>query len=322
MIKRLNTIRYILFALMILGMFANFAQNEYGGRIINLCNTFMTLVSLVLVVYYERLLWKEKRSAALLLILLLISFLLMFLLILVAPDLGDVLIFSFLVTVPPVILVIESIIVNVRNWKRSEPDPGFHALENFAMVLLLGGTQVKNMHWPGASIMLITGAMVMVFLFFPRMLRLLTHEFSKGPVMTLFTLLFYIDIVSGSLFFVFKYQHWPGSVILLSVTSLILALLMLPLIFNIKLRYQQERLTVNQYYNKSQWISLFAFIYINYFTVFIFFQAIGVGPKYFSIGHPPAYERMVEQSNGQYNEQATNYLENFENFIANRSSDH
>jgi hypothetical protein len=45
--KTLNTIRYILFAIMLLGLFANFAQNEYGLEMIFLAMSLLGIIWLI-----------------------------------------------------------------------------------------------------------------------------------------------------------------------------------------------------------------------------------------------------------------------------------
>lgn len=62
--KILNQIRYILFAIMILGCFASFAQNEYGLNMVYFCELFLGLIFLTEAFLYFRANYKTSKTKA------------------------------------------------------------------------------------------------------------------------------------------------------------------------------------------------------------------------------------------------------------------
>lgn len=110
-----------------------------------------------------------------------------------------------------------------------------------AGTLLLGFAALfKIMHWPGAGIMIILGALALALIFMPSALTVLWKETHSGKRLFLYISAF----IFGMLFIagvVFKIQHWPASGLILSLAVGSLALLFLPALLAAKLKDQENR---------------------------------------------------------------------------------
>ncbi len=110
-----------------------------------------------------------------------------------------------------------------------------------AGTLLLGFAALfKIMHWPGAGIMIILGALALAFIFMPSALTVLWKETHSGKRLFLYISAF----IFGMLFIagvVFKIQHWPSAGLILSLAVAYGALLFLPALLTAKLKDQENR---------------------------------------------------------------------------------
>jgi len=110
-----------------------------------------------------------------------------------------------------------------------------------AGTLLLGFAALfKIMHWSGAGIMIILGALALAFVFMPSALTVLWKETHSGKRLFLYISAF----IFGMLFIagvVFKIQHWPASGIILSLAVASGALLFLPSLLAAKLQAEENR---------------------------------------------------------------------------------
>lgn len=110
-----------------------------------------------------------------------------------------------------------------------------------AGTILLGFSALfKIMHWPGAGIMIILGALALAFVFMPSALTVLWKETHSRNRLFLYISAF----VFGMLFIagvVFKIQHWPGSGLVLSLAVVSGILLFLPALLAAKLKDQDNR---------------------------------------------------------------------------------
>ncbi len=110
-----------------------------------------------------------------------------------------------------------------------------------AGTLLLGFAALfKIMHWPGAGIMIILGALALAFVFMPSALTVLWKETHSTR-----SLFLYVSAFIAGMFFiigvVFKIQHWPASGLILSLAMASGALLFLPALLAAKLQDEENR---------------------------------------------------------------------------------
>lgn len=89
---------------------------------------------------------------------------------------------------------------------------------NVSLALIAIGTALKIFHYPGASITLMLGFVMLCFVFFPAAIYM-NYTYKKdqrNPLMNLAILIGGIAFMIGVLF---KLMHWPGAALLLFVAG-------------------------------------------------------------------------------------------------------
>lgn len=95
------------------------------------------------------------------------------------------------------------------------------------LIMLAVGATFKIFHWPGASILLAFGFLLLITVFFPATIWVLRKE-AKFKSKTLFTIITYLSFSIFMAGVLFKVQHWPGSGMLLVVGLGSITFLFLP----------------------------------------------------------------------------------------------
>lgn len=105
--------------------------------------------------------------------------------------------------------------------------------------LLLAGTIFKLMHWPGANVMFMLGAVILALIYLPLILR---HKLKESPgneaVMHISGFVGLAFTTVGSLF---KIMHWPGASVLLLIGMGTLAFIYVPIYF-----YKKYQVSANK----------------------------------------------------------------------------
>lgn len=294
--KTLNSIRYILFACLIIGLFANFAQNGYSGSITFSSTFLLALVSLAMIFGYSKKIWKQNKSSAIFLLIFILGWVLLILLIPLINNIsiiernGETIALSIFFLIAGATLA-ELIWVIIENWKKPEPSDKFLAMENIGLFFIFLGYAFKLYHWPGASFMLMFSLPVFLFLYLFKAFKQLFSELRNGKIIAILSFLFYFDIVVGVIGYVFKWQHWPFTAILLRLTTIIFIVIIIPLLLNTKFHYDTAKMSFGKYLRKNS--PIFAFIYVNYVALVIVLQMMNIGPKMIS-GFPYVYQKMLD----------------------------
>ena len=98
---------------------------------------------------------------------------------------------------------------------------------NVSLATIGLATIFKLLHWPGASIMLVLGFVLLSFIFFPATLMANFRKTGrKKPFLNILAAIGGIALMMGILF---KIQHWPGASVLLGSGWTILLIIFLPL---------------------------------------------------------------------------------------------
>lgn len=108
-------------------------------------------------------------------------------------------------------------------------------------VLLLTGSFLKLMHWPGAGILLFTGIVVLSFIFLPLLFILKMKEAKATRDKVILTL----GVVIGILYFIgplFKVMHWPGANVLMFTTVVLMFFLFIPVYFFTGIRNPETKI--------------------------------------------------------------------------------
>lgn len=90
---------------------------------------------------------------------------------------------------------------------------------------MLAGTLFKVMHWPGASLFLLSGSIIFCIAFLPFALRLSYLEQSKYLWLHVVT---YLVFALGITSIIFKVFHWEGAQLLLQISFPLPFVLFLP----------------------------------------------------------------------------------------------
>lgn len=95
--------------------------------------------------------------------------------------------------------------------------------------LLLAGTIFKLMHWPGANIMFMLGAMILALIYLP---LILAHKLKESPNNeAVLHISGFVGLAFTTLGTLFKILHWPGASVMLMVGLGTLAFLYVPIYF-------------------------------------------------------------------------------------------
>jgi hypothetical protein len=285
--KTLRTIQYILFAFLIIGFFANFAQDSYSMEIIASATLFLALVSLIMVFIYIKKIWKHKKSS-------LAFFMLFVLSIILLIFFGDSSMGESILWTMFGLLIIELIWIIIENWKKAQSTNRFLAMEKGGIFLLLAGYAFKIQHYPGANFMLIFSLFIFLFLYLFKAFKLLFSEWKNGKNIAILSFLLYIYLAVVIIAWIFKTQHFPGAKIIKDYPPALLIFLLIPLSLNIKFRYATDKLSFANYLKKGS--PIFLFIYITVIGLINYIQFLNVGPKMIS-NFPPVYQKM---SDGTY----------------------
>lgn len=99
------------------------------------------------------------------------------------------------------------------------------------LIMVITGTFMKIMHWPGPGVILLISALALVFAFFPMLfMYLYRNEINKVFSNKLKHVLGYAGFSILILGILFKLYHWPGANVMLGVSVLVLNLGYFPLI--------------------------------------------------------------------------------------------
>lgn len=310
--KTLSNIRYVLFALMVLGCFANFAQNEYGMVVVYLTTGLFAISWLINLGLLGTNQWKRRPVAIIArsnIALCVISFLLLMF------TENDFWVFATLIFI--VLLIVVLFVIAIMNRKQME-QPGLTLpAESLGLMALFLGVFFKFLHWPGAGPLLIFGGLILVIVYLVEIIKGFGHEYQKGKTITLFSTIFFLNVILGTAVSVFKNQHWPGVNILYLCETFLLLVLAVPFILNTKFRYGSEKINLLALQKKSR-VLLFVFIYMNYWALFFTFQNFGVGPKFYSLKDPAALQKMQERSINGEEPQLVKYRQSYNRFLEKR----
>lgn len=110
----------------------------------------------------------------------------------------------------------------------------------FSVMAFLTGSFFKIMHWPGASLLITMGILLMCFIFLPLVFILKAKEINSGiekltvAIGTLLGILFCLDVL-------FTVNHWPGATVLWLSTVCGSAFIFIPLYCFMGLRKPETR---------------------------------------------------------------------------------
>ena len=306
----LNNIRYIIFAFIVLGFFANFAQEEYGMAIVNWCALLLafTFVGNLAQLGAEQ--WKNKIVARMIKYTVYTTAVAALWLYYGPSDIFGL---PFIILV--IALILELFIVAIAN-RKNHVDGLRWTFISFGLFLAFLALFFKAMHWPLANSMLITGGLTSFIPLFQMSIKSFFGEFKNGRVVSFTYLLFLLNIAIGIIATVFKNLHWSGAILIFVFEGFLLLLFLIPLALRVKFKYGNEKMTVAGYLKTKNPNLIFLFIYFNFGALLITMYYFDVGPKFYTLARPPVLEKMIEESpGGNGTAQSIKYQKNYNNFI-------
>jgi hypothetical protein len=310
--KQLNTLLFILFAVYLLGNFANYAQNDYSAYPIFWSTFFIAITSLIATVILVRKCFKEKWTSGIRIPVIALVIICGFVFMALDQEIVAIsILFAALGT-----MIAECIWANVSNWKNEETSNRFLALEYFSIFTIFTGVFLKTMHWPGAAPLMIFGSFSILFLNLPWAFRVLTFRFRTERWLSICSFLLHINMILGALFYIFKVQHYPGSSFMMWTAIWVLGILGISVLISLRLKRNDVGLSFRRRLFNKKSSFLFLFIYTNYFVLYIFLQAIHIGPKAYNAKLPPAFQKLNDENH--YN-RGEIYFRNYASFLENRS---
>ena len=308
--KELDNIRYILFSILILGCFANFAQNEYGMEMVMWATMLLGLGWLVNLALLGKEIWK-KKIVSIILISTFSLFILSVILIVLSPK--DIFGFSMLILLTA--FVIELLIIAFVNRKQ-QSSGSILILESFGLFVLFMGSSFKYLHWAGANFYMILSAAILSIVYFIEIFKVFS-KFRNGKMIAFFSFLFYLNIILGVIGSMFKNLHWPFSRIFFQTEIVLLVILMIPMLLNLKFKSGSEKINLMALRTKSP-VLVFVFVFVSYWALFFSLQVWGVGPRFYTLARPPVLQKMLDKSANGNEPQIVSYSDNYNDFMDHR----
>ena len=317
--KILSTFRYLFFALIILGYFANFAQNEYG---LDLIDYGLGLISLsylfdLLILGKETL--RKKRVLIPLIILSLLG-IISIIPILLGLEMSSVsefliraiLFFLFVIGVPLCLLI-----VSLNNQKKYRTYSQFKVLEAFGLFLFFSAIEFKFSYQEGAGVLIVISGAFMTVLYLYRTFKLVTIKTEHTRFNNNYLAIYYFLVCLALVGLVFKTMHWPGGIIIiLAALCLVISADIVAIFYN---RIKKEKLKTVSIENPN---FQFVLTYLKFSLIVIVLTSWNILPKFYSLEVPAALKKLREQSpNPQSDPKVIEYENNYNKFITNRTNE-
>ena len=312
--QSLNRIRIVIFALMVFGAFANFAQNEWGHIVIVICQGFIALTFLGETVAYLIQRVKAKQSKVLS-ALIFATFCIMFVSYFTGWIINSdsysqyfIIITLFALLLLLLLLIIDEIVIWSKRNKIPSVIKGIYEAFFFGMVFL--GLMSKNLLLPGSGVVIVLSIVALVPYFIVKMIRFFVSNYKKGfAIVSLLSIGTTATILMGAAY-MFKVMHWPGSNIMFYIVLIFTAIMLLA---TIKWKYEFENKKINvlkamQMLNKN--ILLFYFVSLA-FGVYYQLASVGIAPKFYSQRLPSEVNKYIDEREDEKAEELRNAYVNF-----------
>lgn len=261
--KALHTIRYVILAVMIVGSFANFAQNEWGNTVIvasqiALALSFLIQIFLVSSQSYRQLHGKRPAPS---------NFL------------------EFCKLVGSSLLVVVAGTFSISTSLKKEENTKAHILECVLLFLGFLGAIFRNLFLTGAAIISVLALAELSIFYLIAAIRFVIKTFKTNRVLALLGGGIVVSGVILSLAILFTVQHWPGGAELLNI-GLVMASVLLSLTLWRKFNFNKSTITINQGLAMVSSNFVFVFYMCLMFTGYIWAKRIGIAPAFYSQHYP------------------------------------
>lgn len=287
--KTLKNLKYFSLCLILFGIFANWAQNQYG---LVICR--FSLIALIAIFLTESIKNGKSRIKNIAFIIFgICSFLL---------PISFINEFNIGVPVTGIVLLLFWIFqiinpyINFSKINKINHDDKFAASESFMLFLFVTGFIFKQFHWPGASVLIIVACFGIFLLYIIKIIRLFFKE-KQLPVVFKISHSVVLLLISAGYFtsFLFKLQHWPGTTFVLGIGFIFFVILIFLLIILKKpvflsgIKTSPLKYIWNLKGNIRVLVIVVTLSYIHLLTILA-----DIAPKFYTISEPPVIEKLIE----------------------------
>lgn len=319
MLKEVNNTIIFLLCLMLIGFFANFAQNDYGMELIIFCCGLVSL-SFYIKTFYQII--SKKIFNAIFAFSFLCGIYIVFFVngmegasrISFGHNNFFVFITAYIIFIfAPSIIIPLLIVIKERKFKEKTISSNYFTSLFSAMFCL--GIYMKEYKLAGASIVLILSGFIILPMLISFFKSMYSYIKAKNAI---FLLLGFSKLFIGSTFvaFIFKTQHWPGSNLLLVCTFGLLGLNFILIMVNYYLKSN-----MNQLWTEQTFTTKTLFLCYTVTTVYVNLMRNDILPKVYSNNKPKALQELIIGSNDFTVEGRTTkkkaqlYADQYENFL-------
>lgn len=287
--KTLKAFKYILMALIVLGCFASFAQNQYGEVIAVFALTALVLVFLTDMVYFIKkekpLIAKENRNRKLIFYPAITAILT----VVIAIILSSFLHFPWLVFISICILFTSLTILVIY---LSHIKPLF--IESLLFFLYSTGILFKLNHWPFSMELTTIATVFLLGYFISGTVIYFRNEKGQNISAAWFLLavfLFFILNLAGTLF---KTMHWPLGNMFGYIASVLFLFIFAFLVIRKQFHYPGVKISSWKLMGKIKGNFILIFIFYSLATVYFVLAMLNVVPKFYSNSKPYAITIFLE----------------------------
>ncbi|MES2837493.1 MAG: hypothetical protein V4667_08215 [Bacteroidota bacterium] len=300
--KALQRIRIILFCIMVFGAFANFAQNQWGLTVIDICVFFMIFTFFAESYLLNKLRIKQKQNVKynkfqnIILVAFTFLFIASFLVGNSNSLINSIMLNSWVICI--LLLLINCIIelaIELLNKKNTFING---VAESNLLGLFYVGLFFKIMHWPGASVTLVLSVFFLFLFYSFSTIVFFKQNKNKGKQIVYLLSFGSIATILLGVAFIIATQHWSriGSGILY-YTALLITLVMIAGTIKWKYSFNGEKINILKAMQllktKIVLIYMVAFIYCTYKT----FTIWGLAPRYYKQDEPSSCDLLYLEGN-------------------------
>jgi hypothetical protein len=312
--KTLFSLKFIFLALVVLGCFANFAQNDYGRLIIVLALLALFLTFLFDTIYFA---FKEKKLTTtevpikkLNLIILLVGIISGFSLLLSSMNSES----GFFIGLIGLILMVSSIVVMINTAGNIKP----LFIESMSFLIYCSGILFKFNHWPGASALMILSTILLINYFIKSSIVIFRNERKQSIETAWFFQILFLFIILNLLGTLFKTMHWPLANMIGYLTVFALLFIGVCIVIRKKFNYSSRKVSIWKLIGSIRGNFSLIFIFYTLAAIYFVLSMSNVAPRFNSNFRPVSMDQLLEKENGQ--ERFDKYYNAYYNFMDHRNS--
>lgn len=315
--KNLHSLIIFLLCLTVVGFFANFAQNDYGMRII----VFDSLILCFLFLRIGFFQIKRNKTTKILMSLSLFSGLLLLFSLWPVSEISlpfQINIY-FLVVIVSAFLLIPALFLPIYQWLIDRKQPEKHITTDYFISIFIAlfclAIYLKfNALVGGGVIMIFSGLIVIPCLI--SFFKNIFHATKEKDLPLFLTALSYLFIATTMVAFVFKNQHWPGSNLLLFASFITYTII---LIVGLFIHFYQKNF--HSFWGNKSFTFRTLLLSFSITTLYVILMRNDLAPEVYSNYSPKALQEMVSKANDfteegrLYSKKARCYKEQYDEFF-------